>query len=41
MRLIYDEEDRSELADLGNIQIPTEDGRPAYGGSGDHAGLLK
>ena len=27
MRLIYDEEDRSELADLGNIQIPTEDGR--------------
>ena len=27
MRLIFDEEDRSELADLGNIQIPTEDGR--------------
>ncbi len=27
MRLRYQEEDRSELADLGNIQVPAEDGR--------------
>lgn len=27
MRLWYEEEDRSELADLNNFQIPTEDGR--------------
>jgi HAE1 family hydrophobic/amphiphilic exporter-1 len=27
VKLLFEEEDRSELADLGNIQIPTEDGR--------------
>ncbi len=27
MRLQYQEEDRSELADLGNIQVPADDGR--------------
>ena len=27
MRLLFDEEDRSELSDLNNIQVPAEDGR--------------
>jgi HAE1 family hydrophobic/amphiphilic exporter-1 len=41
MRLIFNEEDRSELADIDNIQVPTEDGRLATVGALTKASFLK
>ncbi len=41
MRLIFSEEDRSEIADIDNIQIPTEDGRVATVGALTKTSFLK
>ena len=41
MRLLFQEKDRSELADLNNIQIPTEDGRMSTVGALTRITFLK
>ncbi|MEM7231920.1 MAG: efflux RND transporter permease subunit [Planctomycetota bacterium] len=41
VRLLYQEEDRSELADLSNIQVPTEDGRMSTVGALTRVQFLK
>lgn len=41
MRLLFQEKDRSELADLGNIQVPTEDGRMTTVGALTRVTFLK
>ena len=41
MRLLFEEEDRSELADLNNFQIPTEDGRISTVGEITRTAFLK
>ena len=41
MRLVFKEEDRSELGDLNNIQIPTEDGRVSTVGAITRTRFLK
>ncbi|MBL6764478.1 MAG: efflux RND transporter permease subunit [Verrucomicrobiae bacterium] len=41
MRLVFSEEDRSELADIDNIQIPTEDGRVTTVGALTRTAFLK
>ena len=41
VRLLYQEKDRSELADLNNIQIPTEDGRMSTVGALTRITFLK
>ena len=40
MRLLFEEEDRSELADLNNFQIPTEDGRVSTVGAVTRSAFL-
>jgi hydrophobic/amphiphilic exporter-1 (mainly G- bacteria), HAE1 family len=41
VRLLFEEEDRKELADLGNIQVPTEDGRMSTVGALTRVTFLK
>lgn len=41
MRLLFEEEDRSELSDLNNFQIPTEDGRVSTVGEVTRTAFLR